>query len=89
MDCVRAVSLKMSTSQWAQQPKKLKYFDKFGVANGFNSNNSIATTLRFFERFDHTFSYVFLYLVTCFLRVAVLLFDAVPVTSLYNFFALH
>ena len=87
MDCARAVSVKMSTSQRTPTPlRKSSKFDRFGDANSVNSSNFNATTLRFAEKFEHPFSQVFLFGNMFHESHG---FVAVPVTSLNNFVSLQ
>ena len=60
MDCARAVSLKMSTSQRnGPHTPQLKFISLFGDANRVSWSNFNATILKFSEKFDHPLSYVF------------------------------
>ena len=51
--------------------KKLNYIDRFGHANWVNSSNFNDTTLRFVLRNSTIHFLMYLYLVTCFVRVTV------------------
>ena len=48
-------------SQSPQHRTKFEWIDRFGDVNWVSSSNFFATTLRFFEKFDHPFSHVFIY----------------------------
>ena len=58
MDYARKIALYYNGPQ---HHTKLKFFDRFGDKNLVNTSNVNAMTLKFSEKFDHLFSYAFIF----------------------------